>query len=69
MLEGHDYRWLGSHLPEELEPVCTSGSGSREWGGGGTVVASGEAEASESLVRKHQVGCVQFIEKQCPELT
>ena len=43
-----------------------------EWqrgGGGRHSVASGEAEASESLVRKHQDGCVQFIEKQCPKLT
>ena len=63
MLEGRDYRWLGSHLPGELEPVCTSG-GAR----GGTGVASGEAEASDPLVRKPQAGCVQFIEKQCPKL-
>ena len=27
VLEGHDYRWLGSYLPEELEPVSASGRG------------------------------------------
>ena len=57
VLEGHDYRWLGSHLPEEWNQSVQVGVAAGRWG---------EAQCSQWWSRSLWVTCQETSGWMCP---